>query len=75
MLQDLQTRLRKMQIRHGQTDVVSYRRAISASLYEDLHLLVKVSSVRQAMWGFASAGPHKAMRYTMAKAEKGRGRH
>ena len=74
LVQNLQTRLGKTHDRHCQETALSYRAAIAMALSQELHLLVKVSSVRQAMWGLASAGPHKSVRYAMAKAKKGRGR-
>ena len=73
LIQGLQDRLGKTPHGHDLAGAVSYRMAIAASLSTQLSLLVKTSSVRQAMWGIASAGPHKALRYAMAKVEKGRG--
>lgn len=72
-VQGLQERLGKTPNGHDRAGAVSYRMAIAASLSSQLSLLVKTSSIRQATWGLASAGPHKALRYAMSKVEKGRG--
>ena len=71
-VQTLQTSVAKMLHRHGPTALRS-RMAIAASVSESLRLLVQASSVRQALWGLASAGPQNSLRYAMAKAKKGRG--
>ena len=70
-VQTLQSSIGKMLYRDGNI-AVRPRATIAASLSKALRLLVRASSIRQALWGLASAGPHKALRYATAKAEKGR---
>ncbi|CAK0784052.1 hypothetical protein CVIRNUC_007255 [Coccomyxa viridis] len=52
-------------------DVLRWRTAIAASMSAKLALIIRASSIRQALWGVASAGPHRAWQYALAKARKG----
>ena len=52
-------------------DALRWRTAIAASLSAKLALIIRASSIRQALWGIASAGPQRALQYALAKARKG----
>ena len=48
-------------------DAVWCREEVAASLSAELCSVISRSSIRQAIWGFASAGPYKALHYSIAK--------
>ena len=48
-------------------DDVWCREEVAASLSAELCSVISKSSIRQAIWGFASAGPYKALHYSIAK--------
>lgn len=56
---------------HAEVDPVKWRKAVAGCIHEKLSLTIRASSARQAIWGFASAGPQKALKYAVAKAGKG----